>query len=89
LDRKGNLWVAAGINFPRGNPGETLDVRAGVYIISPQGNLLGRIPINEDLITNVTFGGPDLKTLYVAAGKTLYRVLVNEPGYSLYPRMEK
>jgi len=41
VDLKGNLWVAAGINKPRGNAGESLDVPAGVYVISPEGKLLG------------------------------------------------
>jgi gluconolactonase len=85
LDVKGNLWVAAGINQPRGNEGETLEVPAGVYVISPEGKLLGRIPISEDLITNLAFGGPDLKTLYVTAGKTLYRFPVNVAGAVVYP----
>ena len=85
LDVKGNLWVAAGINQPRGNAGESLDVPAGVYVISPEGKLLGRIPVPEDLITNLAFGGPDLKTLYVTAGKTLYRFPVNVSGYAVYP----
>ncbi len=79
LDVQGNLWVAAGINFPRGTS-ETLDNPAGVYVISPAGKLLGRIPIPEDLITNVAFGGPHRKTLYVTAGKTLYEVPVNVAG---------
>src|SRR5262249_56249468 len=70
VDMKGNLWVAAGINRYRGNPGESPDVPAGVYVISPKGKLLGRIPIPEDLITNVAFGGRDRKTLYVTAGRT-------------------
>ncbi len=43
LDSKGNLWVAAGIYNKRG-PGETLDVPTGVYVISPQGKLLGASP---------------------------------------------
>src|SRR5439155_4027549 len=68
LDTKGNLWVAAGIHQPRGNAGETLDVSTGVYVISPEGKLLGRIPIPEDLITNVAFGGPARKPLEVTAG---------------------
>jgi gluconolactonase len=84
-DVNGNLWVAAGINKPRGNPGESLDVSAGVYVISPKGKLLGRIPIPEDLITNVAFGGRDLKTLYVTAGKTLYRFPVKVSGHAAYP----
>lgn len=88
VDLKGNLWVAAGINKPRGNPGESLDVPAAVYVISPEGKLLGRIPIPEDLITNLAFGGPDRKTLYVTAGKTLYRFPVNVSGHAAYPPLE-
>jgi gluconolactonase len=89
VDMNGNLWVAAGINKPRGNAGESLDVPAGVYVISPQGKLLGRIPIPEDVITNVAFGGPDRKTLYVTAGKTLYRFPVNVSGHAAYPPLER
>lgn len=88
LDQKGNLWVAAGIHTPRG-PGESRDVPAGIYVISPQGKLLGRIPIVEDLLTNLAFGGPDLRTLYVTAGKTLYRIPVAEPGYDMYLTRKK
>jgi gluconolactonase len=84
LDVKGNIWVAAGINHPRGNAGETLDVPAGVYVITPEGKLLGRIPIPEDTITNLAFGGRDRKTLYVTAGKTLYQFPVNVAGYLPY-----
>jgi gluconolactonase len=43
-------------------------------VISPQGKLLTFIPIAEDLITNNAFGGPDMKTLYVTAGKNLYKL---------------
>lgn len=84
LDVQGNLWVAAGILTPRG-PGETIDVPPGVYVITPAGKLLGRIPILEDVITNLAFGGPDRKTLYVTAGKTLYQVPVQVAGYGLSP----
>ena len=48
---------------PRGSD-ETLDNRTGIYVISPAGKLLRMIPIPEDVVTNVAFGGPDLKTLY-------------------------
>jgi len=89
VDMEGNLWVAAGINKPRGNPGESLDVSAGVYVISPRGKMMGRIPIHEDLITNVAFGGKDRKTLYVTAGKTLYSFPVNVSGYAVYPPLDR
>jgi gluconolactonase len=88
LDVAGNLWVAAGVLTPRG-PGETTDVPPGVYVITPAGKLLGRIPILEDVITNLAFGGPDRKTLYVTAGKTLYRLPVQVSGYALYPPLRR
>lgn len=88
LDMKGNLWVAAGISVKRG-PGETLDVPPGIYVISPNGKLLGSIPIPENLITNLAFGGPERKTLYVTAGKTVYRIGVNVSGFAVYPPLEK
>lgn len=84
LDRAGNLWVAAGVLKPR-HAHETGDVKTGIHVISPAGKLLGRIPIPEDVLTNLTFGGADFKTLFVTSGKTVFRVDVDVPGYSLYP----
>jgi gluconolactonase len=84
LDRAGNLWVAAGVLKPR-NPHETAEVQTGIYVISPRGQLLGRIPIPEDVLTNLTFAGRDFKTLYVTAGKTLFRIETDTVGYSLWP----
>jgi gluconolactonase len=84
LDSTGNLWVAAGIAAPR-TPNESADVPTGVYILSPGGELLGRIPIGEDVLTNLAFGGPDKKTLYITAGKTLFKIQTAVAGYSLYP----
>ena len=86
LDREGNLWVAAGVMKAR-NPHETTDVKTGVYVISPAGQLLGRIPIPEDVITNLAFAGPEMKTLYVTAGKTIFRIETNVSGYAIYPQM--
>ena len=59
---------------------ETLDTRTGVHVISPDGKLLKFIPIPEDYITNNAFGGPDMRTLYVTAGKTLYRLRTDISG---------
>jgi gluconolactonase len=84
LDRRGNLWVAAGVLKSR-NPYETTEVQTGVHVISPEGKLLGRIPIPEDVWTNLTFAGTEMKALYVTAGKTLFRIETQESGYSLYP----
>jgi gluconolactonase len=60
-------------------------VPTGVYVITPQGELLGRIPITEDVITNLAFGGPEKKTLFITAGKTIYKISTAVSGYSLYP----
>lgn len=73
IDTQGNLYASAGLNQLRGSA-ETLDTKAGVHVISPQGKLLTFIPIAEDTITNNAFGGPDMKTLYITAGKTVYKV---------------
>jgi gluconolactonase len=88
LDSRGNLWVAGGIILPR-NSGENTDVPAGVYVISPEGKLLGRIPIPEDVTTNLAFGGPDRKTLYVTAGKAIFKIPVSVEGYALYPPLTR
>ncbi|NOX57175.1 MAG: SMP-30/gluconolactonase/LRE family protein [Planctomycetes bacterium] len=86
VDQEGNLYVAAGIQRPRG-PHETDDVPPGIWIISPDSRLRGRIPIPEDLVTNVTFGGEDLRTLYITAGKSLYSIRVRIPGFVVHRRM--
>ena len=79
IDTQGNLYASAGMNQLRGTS-ETLDTKTGIYVISPQGKLLKFIPIPEDFITNNAFGGPDMKTLYVTAGKTLYKVRTDVAG---------
>jgi gluconolactonase len=87
LDTRGNLWVAAGVTLPR-TANETAEVPPGIYVISPDGKLLGRIPIPEDVITNLAFGGPDRKTLYVVSGKAVFKVAVGVAGYALYPPLK-
>jgi gluconolactonase len=79
IDTQGNLYASAGMNQLRGSS-ETLDTKTGIYVISPQGKLLKFIPIAEDFITNNAFGGADMKTLYVTAGKTLYKVRTEIAG---------
>ena len=68
----GKLYASAGMNQLRGTS-ETLDTKAGVYVISPEGKLLRFIPIAEDLITNNAFGGADMKTLYVTPARRCTR----------------
>jgi gluconolactonase len=79
IDSAGNIHAAAGLNLTRGTS-ETLDTKAGIHVISPQGELIAFTPIHEDTLTNCAFGGPELKTLYVTAGKTLFEIPVEIPG---------
>lgn len=83
VDSRGYLYVAAGIRHPRG-PHESTDVPPGIYIITPAGELQGRIPIPEDVLTNITFGGDDLRTMYITAGKTLFSIRGEIPGYVVH-----
>jgi gluconolactonase len=79
IDTQGNIYAAAGLHRRRGTH-ETLDTKCGVYVISPQGKLVRFVPIPEDTITNTAFGGPDNKTLYITAGKTLFQMPNAIPG---------
>ena len=79
IDSQGNLYASAGMGQLRGTS-ETLDTKTGIYVISPRGSLVKFIPIAEDYITNNAFGGPDMKTLYVTAGKTLYKLRTEIAG---------
>jgi gluconolactonase len=79
VDSQGNLWVAAGVNFPRAGA-ETLDTRAGVYVFAPDGRIIRTIPVLQDLITNVAFGGTDRRTVYITAGNTVFSVASDIAG---------
>lgn len=79
IDVDGNIYASAGLNEVRGTS-ETLDTRTGVYVISPAGRLLRFIPIAEDLISNNGFGGPDMKTPFITAGKTLFKARTGVAG---------
>lgn len=79
IDVKGNLYVAAGLHRLRGTS-ETLDTKPGIHVFAPSGELIRFIPIPEELVTNCAFGGAGMKTLYVTAGKTLFKVRTEIEG---------
>jgi gluconolactonase len=58
--------------------------KAGAIVLSPAGKILATIPTPEDP-ANVEFGGEDGKTLYICAGKSLYRIKTTMTGYRLWP----
>ncbi|HVA41313.1 MAG TPA: SMP-30/gluconolactonase/LRE family protein, partial [Candidatus Binataceae bacterium] len=64
VDEQGNIYSAG---------------PAGVWIISPAGKPLGILLIPER-VGNCAWGGPDHKTLYIAASGNIYRVHLNIPG---------
>ncbi|NQV27446.1 MAG: SMP-30/gluconolactonase/LRE family protein [Rhodopirellula sp.] len=83
IDSQGNLYVAAGLHATR-KTSETLDTRPGIHVVSPAGKLLGFLETPEDTITNCTFGGADLKTLFVACGTKLVSMRTTIPGKATY-----
>jgi len=58
--------------------------KGGVYVFTPAGQPAGFIPVPESP-SNVEFGGSDRKTLYITAGKSLYRVETTMTGHHLWP----
>lgn len=64
VDSAGDLWTSG--------PG-------GMRIISPQGKVLGQIKIPE-IVANIAFAGPDLKTVYLTGSTSIYRLHIKIPG---------
>jgi len=53
----------------------------GVWVISPEGKRLGKLPAPEGLrFSNLAFGDQDSKTLYVVSPKSLWRIRLNVAG---------
>ncbi|OAI50715.1 gluconolactonase [Planctomycetaceae bacterium SCGC AG-212-F19] len=65
IDTKGNLYITSSI---------------GIQVFDPTGKFLGAIPFPEQP-ANVTFGGKDMKTLYVTARTSLYAVPMEAIGH--------
>mgnify|MGYP005836769193 CR=1 FL=1 len=60
-DSAGRLWSSA---------------RDGVHVYAPDGGLIGKVPLPETC-ANLCFGGPDGRTLYMTASKSLYCLRLN------------
>ena len=70
-DKEGSLYVAV-----------RAENRPGICVYSPDGRELAYI--KTEVPTNVGFGrGSESKTLYITAGKGLYRIRLNREGYHL------
>lgn len=82
MDASGTLYVTAGLNFSSSKAEGAERFKAGIYVIDPQGKgLLEFIAIPIDSVTNCTFGGDDLRTLYITAGHKLWSIRTKQPGY--------
>jgi gluconolactonase len=70
-----------------GGDGFTVDANGRVYaaaggsvqVFSPKGELLGKIPTSRRP-QNLAFAGPDMKTLYVVGGGTVFKVQMTAQG---------
>ncbi|HEV3162881.1 MAG TPA: SMP-30/gluconolactonase/LRE family protein [Isosphaeraceae bacterium] len=60
----------------------------GVHVFAVDGKPLGFIAVPESP-TNVEFGGDDRTTLYITAGKSLYRIQTTMTGFHVWPAMPK
>ncbi|MDX2033037.1 MAG: SMP-30/gluconolactonase/LRE family protein [Blastocatellia bacterium] len=67
IDTRGNLYVT--------RPGSN-----AIQVLTPAGQSLGTIPVQE-APANVTFGGPDLKTLFITARTSVYTARMQSIGY--------
>ncbi len=65
IDTAGNLYITSAF---------------GIQVVSADGKILGVISFPEQP-ANVTFGGPDHKTLYVTARKSLYTAPMESTGH--------
>ncbi|MFO0937354.1 MAG: SMP-30/gluconolactonase/LRE family protein [Gemmataceae bacterium] len=83
-DSKGRLYVAAGLNKPNLPAEPATNVKAGIYVLDPDGNQLAFIAVPRDEVTNCAFGGDDLKTLYITGGGTLYSIRTTTTGHVVW-----
>jgi gluconolactonase len=70
IDTKGNLYITSEI---------------GIQVFNSAGKLLGIIEFPEQP-ANVTFGGPEMKTLYVTARTSLYSVKMENKGHTFFKK---
>jgi gluconolactonase len=80
LDSEGNILACCG--WEESGPGPM------IYVFAPSGRVLETHPMPVDRPTNITFGGPDLSTLYITTGLGHFFRVENSGhrGWLLYPR---
>jgi gluconolactonase len=70
-----------------GSDGMTIDTEGNLYltgrgvsIFNKNGDFVGNIPVPESWTANVCFGGEDMKTLFITASRSLYRIRTKIKG---------
>ena len=71
----------------KGSDGMTIDTKGNIYlsgngvsIYDKNGVFIGNIAVPEDWTANVCFGGKDMKSLFITASKSLYRIRTKIKG---------
>jgi gluconolactonase len=72
VDGDGNVCVATIIN-------------GGITVISPSGEVLQHIAVDDRITTNICFGGPDYQTAYITASSTGRLLAMKWPYKGLKP----
>jgi len=67
LDNQGRIWTSA---------------RDGVHCYLPEGTLIGKIFVREE-VSNLCFGGPKRNRLFITASRSVYTVLLASTGAAL------
>ncbi len=65
VDSAGNVWTSG--------PG-------GIRIISPEGKVLGQLKTPDRAQSNLVWGGPDLKTVYIMSAGNVYKLRTEVAG---------
>jgi gluconolactonase len=76
IDVQGNLYVSGGKEweFAGARP------RTGVFVVAPDGKERAFYPVPSNVTANNGFGGPDMKTLFIAGGDMIFRVRTETAG---------
>jgi len=72
---------------PMGSDGMTIDNKGNLYltgkgvtVYDKNGEQIAKIPVPQDWTANVTFGGPEQKTLFITASHAVYTLNMNVHG---------
>lgn len=79
FDAAGNLWVA---DFHRPDTGT-----GRITVLSPDGKALAHLPVPAKVVSNITFGGPDLDEVFCTTGDPpgVFHAKVGVKGFAGHP----